>query len=795
MKALIKLTLVVAILLLPLASGMKTPEINKKVTDPLLRHKLDNAEKGDKLEVIIQFEDKIEKKDLKYLKALNFKIHKEFRIIPAVFATGTKDSIITLSNYQRIHWIEYNAPLKYYMDESAKTIKADYVWERSIIENEEFKSPIDGSGVTVVVLDSGIDGSHPDLEYTPINMESGETPEEDDKVIYNVKSDQNPQPWVTWENTDTSSGHGTHCAGTVGGTGDASAGKIKGIAPNVWLIGVSMGELFATIDEYNALVWVYEHSKPGNNPANIRVVTNSWGPGEPFDNFDPNDASIKLINKLTYENNVAVIFAAGNAGENNHDGSTDTVNIFGKVPAAISVAATLRNGKGLANFSSRGQKDKIETYPDIAAPGVQIWSSAARMTLIGGAILTQDYLEEQGAMNPYYLAISGTSMATPHVAGLAALLFQACPSLTISDVDEDIDEAPITISDNEGDEYQVEETKIHEIELILKLTADYIQNDGENGVPSENITGILNRSLDYAQGYGLVNAEKAVGVALALTKLRDPDGNGVIDNNASVFDALNKYEGIITGGLEEKETDVITAKWDGEFIDADSSFQESEFYGDVIPASDQRHSLFIPGETKKLKISLDYIPLSTRTEATALPSGSYSDLHLIIDADGDGNRDSPQGPIVPDPIVNDPSKNVTKTYEFGPEDEILKNFKGSNWTFDIIGYSFGNYLPQIDKGARNEYSINVEITLDTSNNPVIDFRGFDFGEPSSDYEYGTVMIQKHYYDLSEEIEEGDEKDDDKWKWIGVLGILAFIAIIILFLLMRKKIIKIGKKKS
>lgn len=790
MKAIIKILLITVILLIPIASGFKGIKMNDDVIDNLLKHKIQSAKDDEKLEVIIQFEENIYDKDIKYLKALNFKIIKQFNVIPAIFAIGTKDSIITLSNYQKIHWLEFNAPMKYYMDRSARTIKADMVWERSIVDELDINAPIDGSGVTVCVLDSGIDGSHPDLEYTPINIESGESPNYGDKVVYNVKSDQSPQPWITWENTDTSSGHGTHCAGTVGGTADASAGKVKGIAPGCWLIGVSMGELFATIDELNGLEWVFDHSQPGNNPANIRVVTNSWGPGEPFDNLDPNDASIKIINRLSYENNVVVIFAAGNDGENNHDGSTDTVNIFGKVPAAISVAATLRDGSGMANFSSRGQKDKIETYPDIGAPGVGIWSAAARGTMIGGAILTMDYVEKQGAINPYYLAISGTSMATPHIAGLAALLWQACPSLTMSDVDEDISEAPITIEDVEGDSYQVDETKIHELELILKLTADYIQ-PADNGVPTEYLNGILNRSFDYAQGYGLVNSEKAVGLALMLNKLRDPNNDGTVDNNASVFEAYNEYLKIMIGGLEEKNTDVIHASWEGEFIDADSSLQESQFYGDVIPASDQKHELFIPQETTNLKITLDYIPLSTKTEITAIPSGSYSDLHMVIDVNGDGQRDSPSGPIIPNFFVTDPTKNVTKTYEFGASDELLMNNKGSNWTFDIIGYAIGNLIPQIDKGARNEYSINVEITLDTSDNPVIDFRGFDFGEPSGEYNGGKVTIPKYYYDFTEEFESKENKDEN-WDKFAIIGIIAAVAIVILFLIKSKGLIKFGK---
>ena len=341
----------------------------------------------------------------------------------------------------------------------------------------------------------------------------------------------------------------------MAGNGQASAGRVQGIAPGAWLIGVSMGELFATIDEYSGLEWVYEHSRPDDNPANIRVVTNSWGPGYPFDSLDPNDASVQMIELITHENNVAVVFAAGNDGGDNHDGSADTVNIFAKVPSVISVSASTRNGKGMASFSSRGDKTQVGTWPDIAAPGVGIWSASARATMIGGGVGLLDLTRDE--KDPFYIAISGTSMATPHVAGLVALLWEACPSMRMSETDEDYEgDLPMVIQENSGNvdagPYEFDNLSIHESELILKLTARLISDTGGNGVPSGNEssrTGLKGRTYDYAQGYGLVNAKEAVALALRLQTMRDPDGDGIVDNpDVTVWDAFGRHKGMIREG-------------------------------------------------------------------------------------------------------------------------------------------------------------------------------------------------------------------------------------------------------
>jgi len=762
------------------------------VLDPNLKYHLENDKKNE-FEVLIQFKGNVLEEDIQKLEKLKFKIFEKFDVIPMVFAKGSRESIYELSKDQRIFWIEYNAPMKYYMNVSAYTIQAKKVLEREIIlPDGERLDPIDGSGVTVVVLDSGIDGTHPDLEYTPINLEAGEKPRKGMKVIYNVKKDQNATgqndvlPWIPMEDTDTTSGHGTHVAGTVAGTGDASAGDVMGIAPGAWLIGLSMGELFATIDEFQGLKWVYEHSRPGNNPANIRVVTNSWGPGEPFDNLDPNDASIRMIEKIVYENNVAVIFAAGNDGRGDEDGREDTVNIFGKVPAAICVAAAERDGSGIAEFSSRGNKDKVETYPDVAAPGVKIWSAAATKTIIGAMVQGRDFVEKQGAANPYYLAISGTSMATPHVAGVAALLWQACPSLKVSEVDEDFEgEIPFKIKDVEGDLYSIERTKIHEIELILKLTADYIEPDGENLVPEDHRKGILGKKFDYAQGYGLVNADRAVALALYLNHLRDPDSDGEVEHpDVSVLDAYKEFKKIMVNKEPEKrKTDVISTIWQGKFVDMDKSLQEeSEFYGDTIPAAIQKHKVFVPETAREMKVSFTYYPYGLRVRpGVSLPSSSYADLTLTIDANGDGEREEPSGLILPGtpPFAPDPLRPYTKTLTLDLTTDDWKKHLGQEWTFDVYGYALSTSLNVIHAGVQCPYTVEVKISLSPNENTAINKRFYNFEEPSELYKEGsysgTVSLPRYYYDLGIKGEEEKSELVPLWFMGGVI-ILAVLLI-------------------
>ncbi|MCK4615066.1 MAG: S8 family serine peptidase, partial [Thermoplasmata archaeon] len=775
---------ILLLMIIPVSTALasSTPP-NQAVIDPALRHRLSGSEEHERVEVIIRFHDAIEERDLAYLRVHGFRIFRTFEVMPVVYAEGEKKEIERLSNCERIRWIEFNAPMQYYMNMTKYTIQARDVWLSQIRDGDDVFPPINGSGVTVVVLDSGIDGTHPDLDYNPVDIENGEKPQPGQKVITNVKKDQDiaGEPFRPFEITDTSSGHGTHCAGTVAGNGQASAGRIKGIAPGAWLIGVSMGEGFATIDEYSGMVWVYEHSRPGNNPANIRVVTNSWGPGFPFDSLDPNDATAGVINKLVHENNVAVVFAAGNAGGGHHDGDADTVNIFAKVPAAIGVAAASRDGKSIADFSSRGDKDRVETWPDITAPGVNIWSAAARATLIGAGVGLLDLTRDEN--DPYYLAISGTSMATPHVAGLVALLYEACPSMTMSEAKEDYEcELPLVIEDNsgsfEGGPYYFSDPRIHESELILKLTADYIPAEEGNGVPLINGStraGLADRTYDFAQGYGLVNARKAVALALKLQYMRDPDGDGEVEHpEVTVLDAYNKsYEKIIKQGRYSRKTDRISHSWFGEFVDIDRTLAtESSVYTNYVPMANQKHSVHIPEDTEELTVEFRYNPLHIRYEnITDIPEGSWGYLVFTIDVDEDGEYDYPdQHPIIPDPTrIIDPTKEQEVIVHIDFSSAPFAGARGRNWTFDVLGYAGG--IGFIGKGARNEYDMRLIFRLDADEKPKIPYTDFWFEEPSSQYYEGKVYLNQNWYVLKAK----DDSDDD-FKLSAEVGVAMMLII-------------------
>ncbi len=273
--------------------------VDRAVVDPYLLEVMSNAERHEELEVVIQFVDQVMPRDRDRLLREGVEVLHEFHIVPAVWARATPAQLERLTGYQRTYWMEFNEELEYHMDVTTEVVNATRTWYSRVEGSLWGAKGITGEGVTVVVLDSGIDAGHPDLDYGT-------------KTIMNLKSDTGVGPWYEIKNGDTSSGHGTHCAGTVAGNGDASAGQRRGVAPGANLIGLSTGELNWIISGLGGLEWVYDHSKPDSNPHNIRVVSNSWGAGG--GQYDPQDSMSQAINRLTYENNVVVVFSGGNSG-------------------------------------------------------------------------------------------------------------------------------------------------------------------------------------------------------------------------------------------------------------------------------------------------------------------------------------------------------------------------------------------------------------------------------------------------------------------------------------------------
>ena len=705
------------------------------VIDDYLDEILAKTETTEKIEIIIQFINELNDPDRNLLTELGIDVIHKFENIPAVLASASKPAILSLADSPRVFWIEFNEPIEFHMEQSLMTVNATKTWNTIIRDqNGNEKQAIDGTGVTVVVLDTGIDAGHPDLDYK-------------EKTIMNLKSDFGIAPWIEMENSDTSYGHGTHCAGTVAGNGDASAGARRGVAPGSKLIGLSIGDFGVNLaNAVGGYDWVYANTKPYTGMSddnNIRVVSNSWGPSA--SKFDPTDVISQLIEKCAVDNNVVSVFAAGNSGENNHDGHTVETNPYGSTPMSIAVAAIERDGSGMAYFSSRGEVGLTETWPDLGAPGVNIWSAAARRTYISIMKNLQDWSD----LDPYYFAISGTSMATPHVAGAVALLFQACPSLTLSEQRDDYSNLDDESYSNLGESWwESSTTRVHEAELILEASTGYISPNGDNGVPDNNTIGWTEKKQDFAQGYGLMNVEHAVAIALTLNELRTRDFNndGKPDYpNATVYEAIEQYRNILVKENVTSGSNKLVANWHGDW----TRFTEQSTSPNVV-ATDQSHYVFIPEGATELEVNLHYDPIHTSSEILTVAG-----IQVTIDYDNDGTNDW-TGSMFP---RDQPDIIDLTSGGFGSHLDSL-------WRFNIEGTGFGapnappgTFIGESYYEITVEYSVNLQVEFSTTSNETInlDFLNYDpndpkisnlrFGDKFVNYEGEGLNLYSPYYNL------------------------------------------------
>lgn len=329
-----------------------------------------------------------------------------------------------------------------------------------------------GDGVTVAVVDSGCDGTHADLDDSVVHnvkLISGEyaniTPDSSNTIV--VPVDQGP-----YSNSDIGSGHGTHVAGIIAAEGDSDPTHI-GVAPDASLVCLAIGEVLFT----TAVVTAYDYLLDQPELLGVDVVNNSWG--NFYAQFDPRNP-VAVATRAIVDQGVVVVFAAGNAGDGNGEA---TLNPFSQAPWVISVAAgTIDHTR--ADFSSDGLRydnseptslgaggrstylgDRIGVvHPDVTAPGVSI-SSSCGPTGVAIGPCPPDSNDRA----------SGTSMASPHVAGAAAVLLQANPRL-----------AP------------------DQVRMAMQVTATEVQAVDNSGAPTGETAAF------WQAGYGYVDLAAAV---------------------------------------------------------------------------------------------------------------------------------------------------------------------------------------------------------------------------------------------------------------------------------------------
>ncbi len=417
--SLVRLTTLSASLL---ASGLAMADAR---IDPLLSKLMVKAKATDQLQVVVSFKQNgpITPAQVHAVKSLGITKGVTMRSLPIMGALATPARIKQLAKRSDVVSIYYNAPLKYYNYEQRQISGSARVFEQSSLLRRTL--PYTGRGITVMVNDSGIDTTNPDL---PMGT----------KVVDNVQAAQNTfgndlTPIVQIKNqinTDLGSGHGTHCAGTVGGTGAGSSGKLRGAAPGADILGYGSGGVLLILDAVGGLDYALTNQFAYRTP--VRVVSNSWGTSGKYDPLNP----VNISTYNLYKAGIVSVFAAGNDGP-----GEDTHNPYAQAPWVISVGAGEKDGV-LTSFSSRGKRGEKGSFempdgsqwtyynqPTIVATGVNIVSTRALTGALPALAAQEDVAAIPSAQLPYYTLSSGTSMAAPHVSGVIAQMLEANPNL------------------------------------------------------------------------------------------------------------------------------------------------------------------------------------------------------------------------------------------------------------------------------------------------------------------------------------------------------------------------------
>lgn len=288
--------------------------------------------------------------------------------------TKTKSQPELTEGIEKI-WLD--KPVHVALDKSVPQIGAPAAWA----------SGYDGKDIKIAVLDTGIDSNHPDVK----------------EAVIEAKNFTDDTDFIDHH------GHGTHVASTIAGSGSASGGRLKGVAPGADLLIGKVLNTRGSGEESWIIAGMEWAVKEGAD-----IVSMSLGSSEESDGTDPMS---QAVNQLSESSDTLFVIAAGNSGPNKK-----TVGSPGAAERALTVGAVDKSDI-LASFSSRGPiVNNYRVKPEITAPGVGIVAARAAGTSIGTVV------------DNYYTSLNGTSMATPHVAGAAAILFQKHPDWSADQV-------------------------------------------------------------------------------------------------------------------------------------------------------------------------------------------------------------------------------------------------------------------------------------------------------------------------------------------------------------------------
>ncbi|MSN98226.1 serine protease [Bacillus paralicheniformis] len=354
--------------------------------------------KNKKIPVIIEFEKDCQHKGYQLVNEMigskrRNKIKHRFSNVSCCSAEVTPSSLQSLlSECGDIRKIYLNRKVKALLDVALESSHA-----KEVIRNNQ---TLTGKGVTVAVIDTGV-YPHEDLE--------GRIRSFQDFI------NQRTEPY-------DDNGHGTHCAGDACGNGAASSGQYRGPAPEAELVGVKVldkmgsGSLETVIQGVD---WCIQFNK--ENPDDpIDIISMSLGAEALRYENEEEDPVVKAVH-AAWDAGIVVCAAAGNSGPD-----AQTIASPGVSSKIITVGAlddrdtVSREDDDVASYSSRGPTIYGQVKPDLLVPGTKITSLRSP-----GSFL--DKLQKTNRVGTKYMTLSGTSMATPICAGIAALILQQAP--------------------------------------------------------------------------------------------------------------------------------------------------------------------------------------------------------------------------------------------------------------------------------------------------------------------------------------------------------------------------------
>jgi subtilisin family serine protease len=349
-----------------------------------------------KISVLVDFDHMPTESDEQLLiDEVGFEPSWRFHHIPIIAGTIETELLDDLLNVEGVVFLTLNGELRIALDNAIGIHHVDTVWDYGYT----------GEGISIAIIDTGIDPLHVglnDFDDDPLTS--------DPKVVafYDALDDSGDNGDGTTEPYDDQ-GHGSHCAGISAGTGAVEEGPMsdgskpyRGVAPDAWLVGVKVldsGGSGSFAEVMRGMEWTIDNKIK----YNIRAASMSLGGVWLIELTQEQEERITHLANEMVAAGISLMIAAGNSV------GYGTIGTPGAAKDVITVGAT-EDSKDLAVYSSKGPTHEGQIKPNVAA--------------IGSAVMSVEANSGNG-----YASYSGTSMATPMVAGMAVLLLQANPDL------------------------------------------------------------------------------------------------------------------------------------------------------------------------------------------------------------------------------------------------------------------------------------------------------------------------------------------------------------------------------